>query len=504
MEARTLAKAKTMPPPQNDWLEWGVILHRRLQCADEAADACELLAHVLWYHPPNHDDRERLAQLRVAEAVLALGNAFASEQSDAALVGELRYGFVRPESDLVIVWAAKSDAITLRSRALQAYDRFVLFRGPINDLIDFEGAAELARKRRARRKKGEAFEENGDDPIESVRAALQEDFEPPQTEGFAPFANAPRPGDASLKPAARSEIERLGEVVTAVDGVAACLILVNGFAAARTLPVNEATVLEVALRDVGDAVVEKSRAPDGSWAGAGAGFVAPSFELSACGTNARFRCVGDDENDVDDLGPGDAVSEVWCPPVTLPPPVERVRCAYDSSVGAPSSHEKRRLVVFYAARHRVLVGVVIDDTCIRASDGGLSRRWATALVQRVGDAVQAELCDPDREWDLAPAPPSLPPSGVRVCSIEDAAPRTAPVFRCPAAARSVITDSHTTLVATADAREEVLVFPADNSGVVAAADGGARRAYAWLAPCGSVRECAQRVDQLRGGEEGFL
>ena len=138
--ARTLSKAKTLPPPPNDWLEWGVILHRRLQCADEAADACELLAHVLWYHPPNHDDRERLAQLRVAEAVLALGNAFATDAADAALVGELRYGFVRPESDLVIVWAAKSDVITLRSRALQAYDRFVLFRGPINDLIDFEGA----------------------------------------------------------------------------------------------------------------------------------------------------------------------------------------------------------------------------------------------------------------------------------------------------------------------------------------------------------------------------
>ena len=185
MEARTLAKAKTMPPPQNDWLEWGVILHRRLQCADEAADACELLAHVLWYHPPNHDDGERLGALRVAEAVLALGNAFATDAADAALVGELRYGFVRPESDLVIVWAAKSDAITLRSRALQAYDRFVLFRGTINDLIDFEGAAALASKRRARRKKGEAFEEAGDDPVESVRAALSENFEPPQTEGFA-------------------------------------------------------------------------------------------------------------------------------------------------------------------------------------------------------------------------------------------------------------------------------------------------------------------------------
>ena len=499
MEARTLAKAKTMPPPQNDWLEWGVILHRRLQCADEAADACELLAHVLWYHPPNHDDRERLGALRVAEAVLALGNAFATDAADAALVGELRYGFVRPESDLVIVWAAKSDAITLRSRALQAYDRFVLFRGVVSDMIDFEGAAALASKRRARRKKGEAFEEAGDDPLESLRAALEKDFEPPQTEGFAPFADAPRPGDASLKPAARSEIERLGEVVTAVDGVAACLVLVNGFAAARTLPSNESTILEAALRDVGDAVVEKSRAPDGSWAGAGAGFVASSFELAACGTNARFRCVGDDENDVDDLGPGDAVSDVWCPAVTLPPPVERVRCAYDACCGAPPT-EKRRLVVFYAARHRVLVGIIIDDTCIRASDGGLSRRWATALVQRVGDAVQAELCDPDREWDLAPAPPSLPPAGVRVCSFEDAAPRTAPVFRCPAAARTMISESHAALVATAHAREEVLVFPADNSGVVAASDGGARRAYAWLSPCGSVRECAARVDELRESE----
>ncbi|CAH0366208.1 unnamed protein product [Pelagomonas calceolata] len=504
MEARTLLKAKTLPPPPNDWLEWGVILHRRLQCADEAADACELLAHVLWYHPPNHDDSERLGALRVAEAVLALGNAFATDAADAALVGELRYGFVRPESDLVIVWAAKSDVITIRSRALQAYDRFVLFRGSINDLIDFEGAAELARKRRARRKQGEAFEEAGDDPVETVRASLQEDFEPPQTEGFAPFADAPRPGDASLKTEARKEIERLAAVVKSVDGVAACLVLVNGFAAARTLPSNESTILEAALRDVGDAIVEKSRAPDGSWAGAGAGFVAPSFELSACGTNARFRCVGDDENDVDDLGPGDAVADVWCPSVTLPPPSSRVRCAYDNATGAPSSHEKRRLVVFYAARHRVLVGVVIDDSCVRASDGGLSRRWATALVQRVGDAVQAELCDPDREWDLAPAPPSLPPAGVRVCSFEDAAPRTAPVFRCPAAARSVIADGHAALVASADAREEVLVFPSDHSGVVAAADGGARRAYAWLSPCGSVRECAQRVDELRSGSEAFL
>ena len=311
---------------------------------------------MLWYHPPNHDDSERLGALRVAEAVLALGNAFATDAADAALVGELRYGFVRPESDLVIVWAAKSDVITLRSRALQAYDRFVLFRGSINDLIDFEGAAELARKRRARRKQGEAFEEAGDDPIESVRAGLQEDFEPPQTEGFAPFADAPRPGDASLKPAARSEIERLAAVVKSVDGVAACVILVNGFAAARTLPSNESTILEAALRDVGDAIVEKSRAPDGSWAGAGAGFAAPSFELQACGTNARFRCVGESEKDVDDLGPGDAAADVWCPSVTLPPPVERVRCAYDASVGAPST-EKRRLVVFYAARHRVLVGL---------------------------------------------------------------------------------------------------------------------------------------------------
>jgi hypothetical protein len=501
MEARTLQKAKTLPPPPNDWLEWGVILHRRLQCADEAADACELLAHVLWYHPAHHDDHERLAQLRVAEAVLALGNAFATDAADAALVGELRYGFVRPESDLVIVWAAKSDVITLRSRALQAYDRFVLFRGPINDLIDFEGAAALASKRRARRKKGEAFEEAGDDPIESVRAALQEDFEPPQTEGFAPFADAPRPGDASLKPAARQEIERLAAVVKSVDGVAACLILVNGRAAARTF--EESTILEAALRDVGDAIVEKSRAPDGSWAGAGAGFVAPSFDLAACGTNARFRCVGESEKDVDDLGPGDAVADVWCPSVTLPPPSSRVRCAYDAATGAPSSHEKRRLVVFYAARHRVLVGVVIDDSCVRASDGGLSRRWATALVQRVGDAVQAELCDPDREWDLAPDAPSLPPAGVRVCSFEDAAPRTAPVFRCPAAARTVIADGHAALVATAAAREEVLVFTSDNSGVVAAADGGARRAYAWLSPCGSVRECAARVDELRGSE-GFL
>ena len=100
---------------------------------------------------------------------------------------------------------------------------------------------------------------------------------------------------------------------------------------------------------------------------------------------------------------------------------------------------------------------------------------------------------------------ALPPAGVRVCSFEDAAPRTAPVFRCPAAARGVIADGHAALVAAAAAREEVLVFPSDNSGVVAASDGGARRTYAWLSPCGSVRECAARVDELCGdGEEGFL
>ena len=72
-----------------------------------------------------------------------------------------------------------------------------------------------------------------------------------------------------------------------------------------------------------------------------------------------------------------------------------------------------------------------------------------------------------------------------------------------AAARGVIADGHAALVATADAREEVLVFPSDNSGVVAASDGGARRAYAWLSPCGSVREVAERVDGLRDSG-GFL
>ena len=61
----------------------------------------------------------------------------------------------------------------------------------------------------------------------------------------------------------------------------------------------------------------------------------------------------------------------------------------------------------------------------------------------------------------------------------------------------MISEKHAALVASAAAREEVLVFPSDNSGVVAASDGGARRAYAWLAPCGSVRECADRVDSLR-------
>ena len=75
--ARTLLKAKTLPPPQTDWLAWGAIIHRRLQSADESGDACELLAHVLWYHPSDHDDRARLSALRVAEAILALSSSSA-------------------------------------------------------------------------------------------------------------------------------------------------------------------------------------------------------------------------------------------------------------------------------------------------------------------------------------------------------------------------------------------------------------------------------------------
>ena len=83
------------------------------------------------------------------------------------------------------------------------------------------------------------------------------------------------------------------------------------FSIGRLLPRGRsrerARVLEAALGGVGNAIVEKSRAPDGSWAGAGAAFAAPSFELSACGTNG-LRCVGE-AKDVDD-SPGDAVADV--------------------------------------------------------------------------------------------------------------------------------------------------------------------------------------------------
>ena len=77
-------------------------------------------------------------------------------------------------------------------------------------------------------------------------------------------------------------------------------------------------------------------------------------------------------------------------------------------------------------------------------------------------------------------------------------------LRAPAAARSLIAESHAALVASPEAREEVFVFPSDQSCVVSASDGGARRAYAWLdGRAASLRECAERVDRLRGGE-GFL
>jgi hypothetical protein len=500
--ARTLLKAKTLPPPQTDWLAWGAIIHRRLQSADESGDACELLAHVLWYHPSDHDDRARLSALQVAEAILALSSSFTKDRTEGAVVGGLRYGFVAPEEDVLIIWAAPGDAVSLRSRMLQAYDRFVLFRAPLNELIDFDGARALARRRKTRRKsRDDDFGEDGDDhdQVDDVREMLEAHFAAPRTPGFAPLADASI-GDASLSSAARNEVARLASTTTAVDGVSACLVLVNGRVAATTL--EDVKVLAPALRDAGEAIVRKGRAGDGSWAGAGAGFATPELSLAACGTNARFRCVGGGERNVDDLGPGDAVERVWCPAVRPAPAVGRVRCAYDAGIGTADEH--RRLLVFYAARSAVLVGILIDDAAVRASDAGLSRRWATAVCQRVGDAIQAELCDPDRQWDLAPVPPSLPPAGVRVCAFEGAAPRTAAPFRAPAAARSLIAESHAALVASPEAREEVFVFPSDQSCVVSASDGGARRAYAWLdGRAASLRECAERVDRLRGGE-GFL
>ena len=112
--------------------------------------------------------------------------------------------------------------------------------------------------------------------------------------------DAPRPGDASLKPAARSgdraprgRSEKCGQRRGLFD-------IGERFCCRADAPEQRINSFEAALRDIGDAIVEKSRAPDGSWAGAGAGFVAPSFELCACGTNARFRCVGESEKDVDD------------------------------------------------------------------------------------------------------------------------------------------------------------------------------------------------------------
>ena len=96
----------------------------------------------------------------------------------------------------------------------------------------------------------------------------------------------------------------------------------------------------------------------------------------------------DGEKDVDDLGPGDAVADVWCPSLTLPPPSSRVRCAYDASVGAPST-EKRRLVVFYAARHRVLVRPACQGRA--AGHFAALNAIAVAVGYGVGGAIRASF-----------------------------------------------------------------------------------------------------------------
>ena len=57
------------------WLRFGVVLHRGLQCEDEAASEEELLSHVLWYHPSSHGPLERLKQLSLVEGVIALAAA---------------------------------------------------------------------------------------------------------------------------------------------------------------------------------------------------------------------------------------------------------------------------------------------------------------------------------------------------------------------------------------------------------------------------------------------
>ena len=123
----------------------------------------------------------------------------------------------------------------------------------------------------------------------------------------------------------------------------------------------------------------------------------------------------------------------------------------DNATGAPSSNEKRRLVVFYAARHRVLVGVVIDDSCVRASDGGLSRRWATTCLYNAWGTRPGGTVRPDREWGLGPGAAIIAARRCPRVLFEDAAPRTAPVFRCPAAHAGDRQRRRAALVATAGA-----------------------------------------------------
>ena len=192
----------------------------------------------------------------------------ATDAADAALVGELRRGrTTRKRSGHRL--GGEERAITLVARA-QAYDRFVLFRGSINDLIDFEGAAALASKRRA--SGGEASRSRRR-PHETVRAAFRISI--PQTKA-SPLRDALAAGRASLKRrrAGKSALRSW----KSVDGVAACLVLVNGLLP-RDVD-NESTILErSAARRRRRHRREKQGA--GRELGRRRGLVAPSFDQPA-------------------------------------------------------------------------------------------------------------------------------------------------------------------------------------------------------------------------------
>ena len=65
-----------------EWLEFGCILHRALQCDDEAATDDELLAHVLWYHPAADTTKQRLCRLSLVEGLVAFaGSVSGGEKS---------------------------------------------------------------------------------------------------------------------------------------------------------------------------------------------------------------------------------------------------------------------------------------------------------------------------------------------------------------------------------------------------------------------------------------